>query len=303
MTLTNHRRLIKGISLLASCLLAFACLAACSGTILHEDHDHGAEGLVTTPDDQIDYNLTFNGTACLADRGGAVAKDGDDTIVIIKPGVYRLTGTFTGQLQVSVADTEYVTLIMDDLTITSPRSAALYIKNAGRVYVEVPEGKTATLNDAAAYVYAIPGESKPNACIYAADDITFRGLGTLTVNGNYNNGISCNNDIVFLSGHVAVNAKNNGIKGAWSVSLLGSSKVTITGCEDGIKSDGINSGEGVILMGEQSSAYIACSDDALQAVFSITVKNQARVYYDCEGNIINSDGTSTVPAEALIPWT
>lgn len=303
MTLTNHRRLIRVIALLMSCLLAFVCLAACSGTTLHEDHDHGAEGLISTPDDLIDYHLTFDGITCLSDRGGAVAKDGDATVVIIKSGVYRLTGNFTGQLQVSVADTEHVTLIMDELTITSPDSAALYIKNAGCVYVEVPEGKTATLNDAATYVYSIPGENKPNACVYAADDITFRGLGTLTVNANYNNGISCNNDIVFLSGHVSVNAKNNGIKGTGSVSLLGNSKVTVTGCEDGLKSDGINTDEGIIHMSEQASAYISCSDDALQAVFSITVRDQAKVYYDCEGNIINSDGSSKVPTEALIPWT
>ena len=302
MTLTNHRRLIRVMALLMSCFLTFICLGACSGTYLHEDHDHGAEGLISTPEELIDYNLTFDGTTCLSDRGGVVAKDGNDIVVIIKSGVYRLTGSFTGQLQVSVADTAHVTLIMDDLTITAPDSAALYVKNAGCVYVEVPEGKTATLNDAATYVYDIPGENKPNACVYAADDITFRGLGTLNVNANYNNGISCNNDIVFLSGHVSVKAKNNGIKGSASVSLLDKAKVTVTGCEDGIKSDGINPDEGIILMSGQSAAYISCSDDALQAVFNITVRDQAKVYYDCEGSIINSDSTSNVPTEALIPW-
>ena len=302
MTHTHRSRRIRVLALLMSCLLMLACLAACSGTTLHEDHDHGAEGLITTPDELIDYHLTFDGTTCLSDRGGAVAKDGDDIVVIIKSGVYHLSGNFTGQLQISVADTEHVTLIMDDLTISCANSAALYVKNAGCVYVEVPEGKIATLNDAATYEYAIPGENKPNACIYAADDITFRGLGTLNVNANYNNGISCNNDIVFMSGHVSVKAKNNGIKGSASVSLMGNSKVTVTGCEDGIKSDGINPNEGIVLMCEQSSAYIACSDDALQAVFSITVRDTAKIYYDCDGNIINSDGSSKVPNEALIPW-
>ncbi len=291
------------VAVLAFMLVALICLVSCSGTILHEDHDHGAEGLISTPDEAVDYTLTFDGKTCLASRGGAVAKDGDD-MVIIKSGVYRLTGHFDGQLRVSVADTEHVTLIMDDFSITSPDSAALHVVNAGCVYVEVPEGKTATLTDAATYVYDIPGENKPNACIYAADDITFRGLGKLIVNANYNNGIGCNNDIVFMSGDVTVNAKNNAIKGTASVSLVNTAKVTVTGAEDGIKSDGIDTakGEGVILMSGQAVAYISCADDALQAVYDITVKDTARVYYDCEGSIVNSDGNQSVPNSALIPW-
>ncbi|MBQ9779628.1 MAG: carbohydrate-binding domain-containing protein [Clostridia bacterium] len=289
------------ITMLTLLLTSLICLASCSGTTLHEDHDHGAEGMISTPDDAVDYTLTFDGKTCLASRGGAVAKDGNN-VVIIKSGVYRLTGHFDGQLRVSVADTEHVTLIMDDFSITCPDSAALHVVNAGCVYVEVPEGKTATLTDAATYVYDIPGETKPNACVYAADDITFRGLGKLVVNANYNNGIGCNNDIVFMSGDVTVNAKNNGIKGSGSVSLVNTAKVTVMGAEDGIKSDGINPDEGVILMSGQAVAYISCADDALQAVYDITIKDSARVYYDCEGNIINSDGSSDVPDSALIPW-
>lgn len=297
-------RLLKKIcALLVAGMTAISLLTACSGTTLHENHDHAAEGMIATPEDAIDYILTFDGKTCLASRGGAVAKDGDD-VVIIKSGVYRLTGHFDGQLRVSVADTEHVTLIMDDFSITCPDSAALHVVNAGCVYVEVPEGKTATLSDAATYVYDIPGENKPNACIYAADDITFRGLGKLVVNANYNNGIGCNNDIVFMSGDVTVNAKNNAIKGTASVSLLNNAKVTVMGAEDGIKSDGIDTakGEGVILMSGQAVAYISCADDALQAVFDITVKDNARVYYECDGNIVNSDGTQSVPDTALIPW-
>ena len=290
-------------ALFAALLVISVLLTACSGTTLHEDHNHGAEGMISTPEDAIDYTLTFDGKTCLASRGGAVARDGDD-VVIIKSGVYRLTGHFDGRLRVSVADTEHVTLIMDDFSITCSDSAALHVVNAGCVYVEVPEGKTATLNDASTYVYDLPGETKPNACIYAADDITFRGLGKLIVNANYNNGIGCNNDIVFLSGDVTVNAKNNGIKGQGSVSLVNTAKVTVVGAEDGIKSDGIDTakGEGVILMSGQAEAYISCADDALQAVFNITVKDTARIYYECDGNIINSDGGNSVPDSALIPW-
>lgn len=275
-------------------------MTSCSGATLHEDHDHGAEGLISTPDEAIDYNITFEGSNYFADRGGAVATDGK-SLVIIKSGVYRLSGNYEGQLQVSVADTEHVTLILDEMNITCSDSAALYVKNAGCVYVEVPEGKTSTLTDAATYVYSIPGENKPNACIYAADDITFRGLGTLVVNGNYNNGIGCNNNISIHSGNITVTAINNGVKGDGSVTLAGSAKLDIRNAEDGIKSDGINAGEGIILIDGQAVASITCADDALQAVYSVTVTSDARVYYDCDGNIVNSDGITSVAEGVLLP--
>ncbi len=284
---------------LSMALFVLLGMISCSNTVLHEDHQHNAEGMISTPMEAIDYRLTFDGNTCLADRGGAVAKDGDN-VVIIKSGVYHLTGHYDGQLQISVADTEHVTLIMEDFSVTSPNSAALYVKNAGCVYVEVPEGKTATLTDAETYQFPV-GVTKPNACIYAADDITFRGMGQLTVNANYNNGIGCNNDIVFMSGSVTVSAKNNAVKGAGSVTLAGSSQVTVLRGEDAVKSDGINPGEGWIRMSGQARLYAACSDDALQAVAEITVTDEAHIYYDCDGNVINC-GNAKIPEGVTSPW-
>jgi len=300
MTLKRLKKYTAWIALLMSGLTVLASLASCSDTLYHEDHDHADAGIVSTPEDAIDYNLTFEGTTCLADRGGAVAKDGDN-IIIIKSGVYRLTGEYTGRLQVSVADTEHVTLIMDELTIQSPDSAALYVQNAGCVFVEVPEGKTSTLSDAATYVYDVPGETKPNACIYAADDITFRGAGTLVVNANYNNGIGCNNDIVMKSGKVTVNAVNNAVKGEGSVTVTDTAKLDILRADDGIKSDGISEGEGVILINGQAEISVVCADDAIQALTSVTVSETARIYYRCEGNLVNCDGKSNVADGTFIP--
>ncbi|MBQ7316078.1 MAG: carbohydrate-binding domain-containing protein [Clostridia bacterium] len=294
-----YAKICKYVLPFAMILTFLLGMTACSDTVLHEDHDQGAEGLISTPSEAIDYRLTFDGKTCLADRGGAVAKDGDN-VVIIKAGVYHLTGSYEGQLQISVADTEHVTLIMEDLSITSPDSAALYVKNAGCVYVEVPEGKSATLTDAAEYVFPV-GVTKPNACIYAADDITFRGLGHLTVNANYNNGIGCNNDVAFMSGRVTVSAKNNGVKGAGSVSLSGNSILTVLGADDAIKSDGINPDEGIIRMSEKAKVYASCSDDALQALTEITVTDEACIYYECEGSIVNCSNAK-VPETAKIPW-
>jgi len=99
----TRRRLVSSRALLIMLFISVLCLSACSDVVLHYAHDHDAEGMISTPDEAVDYILTFEDKVCLASRGGAVAKDGDD-VVIIKAGVYRLTGHFNGQLRVSVAD-------------------------------------------------------------------------------------------------------------------------------------------------------------------------------------------------------
>ena len=284
-------------TLLLTCAVG---LTSCSDTTLHTNHDQGDTGIVETPTEVIDYNITFNGKEYDIDHSGAIATD-KTSFVIIKGGVYRLTGNREGQIQVSVSKQEQVTLILDDFTINCEDSAAIYIKSADHVYMEVPEGKTATLTDASTYIYTVPGETKPNACIYSSDDLTFRGLGTLNVKSNYNNGIGCKNDIVFKSGQVNVTAVNNGIKGVGSVTLQDNASVTVVYAEDGIKSDGTMANEGLVTMTGNAVASITCADDAVQATYAVTIDQGVTVYYDCEGNIVNSDGIANVAEGVLKP--
>jgi hypothetical protein len=93
---------------------------------------------------------------------------------------------------------------------------------ASKAFVVAKEGTTNTLSDASnrtktfTYVNA-SNETKVDttgACIYARDDLTIKGEGTLNVKGNYNNGIHTSNDLRFR-GETTVNvtAKNHGLKG------------------------------------------------------------------------------------------
>ncbi len=296
------RKLRGRLGMLISSLLVLSLalsISACSGTTLH-NHDQADTGITDTPAEVIDYNITFSGTSYSIDRNGAIATNGS-SFVIIKPGVYRLTGQREGQIQVSVAKTEQVTLILDDFTLSCADSAALYIKSADHVFIEVPEGKTATLTDAAEYQYAVPGDTKPNACIYSSDDLTFRGLGSLKVTGNYNNGIGCKNDVVFKCGQVSVSAVNNGVKGVGSVTLQDTANLTVTYAQDGIKSDGIMENEGIVTVTGQSVLRVTCADDVLQASYAVTVEQGAKVYYRCEGSAVNSDGIANVADGTLYP--
>lgn len=302
MTFTTTRRCRLAI-LLSCLLLCLTAFTACSGetgsqgSIGNESgNDMGTGGESSIGGDGSSalsyYTVALDGNAYTTSQPDAVAVDGS-ALVLTKAGTYRLTGERQGQIRVRVAKTEEVTLILDGLTVTSEASAAMYIESADRVYIEVPEGKTATLTDAETYVFPA-GEDKPNACLYGSDDLTFRGQGTLMVNGRYNNGIGCKNDIVIESGTVIVGAPNNTIKGNGSVTVTGTANVTVTQGEDGIKSDSIKADKGYILIDGNAVVDITCSDDALQAISYITVAKTAKVTYQCGDAPTNCDGVTNV---------
>ncbi|MCA9906539.1 MAG: carbohydrate-binding domain-containing protein, partial [Anaerolineae bacterium] len=98
-------------------------------------------------------NITFNGMEISVEGSGAVASG--STLIISAAGSYHLSGTLTdGQVIVDTDDTQPVTLILDNASLSSATSAPLYIKEAETVTLVLAEGTTNTLADAASYVYA-----------------------------------------------------------------------------------------------------------------------------------------------------
>lgn len=243
--------------------------------------------------------LTFSGVSCTPSESGAVSVDGN-AYVISKAGTYVLTGDLTGgQLRVSVAKTDDVTLIFKNFNATNPTGSPLYIQSANKCVIELAAGSVNTLTDSDAYVFPDPLITKPNACIYSSDDLTIKGDGTLNVVGNWNNGIGCKNDLRIKSGTINVTAPNNILKGNDSVSIEGG-KVTLSGGEDAIKSDTTDrTDKGFVLIDGDAQVTITCLDDAIQAPQSVTVGAGASVTITAGGDAINCLGTINAAEGAM----
>ena len=210
-----------------------------------------------------------------------------------------LTGDLSnGQLRVRVAKTERVTLIFRNFTASSSTSAPIYLVSADKCVIELADGSVNRLADAKTYVFSDPTETKPNACLYAGCDLKIKGKGSLIVEGNYNNGIGCKNDLEISNGQITVSAPNNILKGNNSVTVTGG-KLVLSGGEDAIKSDEeIKEGKGYILISEDAVIDITCSDDALQAPKSVTVEATARLTVSC-GNLVNCPGVYNIADGAV----
>ncbi len=270
---------------------------------------------VTTPDGEIvttDPNgstapgtdtqaitLTFSGTSLntsVTDAG--ITVDGN-AFVITRPGTYELKGDLSnGQVRVAVDKTADVELILNNFTASCNNTAPLYIASANKAVIVLANGSVNSLTDAANYQFPT-GEDKPNACLYSSDDLTIKGSGSLTVNGNYNNGIGCKNDLRIKEGTITVSAPNNIIKGNDSVEIEAAT-LTLKGGEDAIKSDTVDrTDKGYILITAGAKIDIQCSDDALQASNAITVEAGAAVTGQSGGDALNCPGTINADTAAM----
>ena len=289
----------KLILVLLAALLALtlvACTTPSGGnsdtTLPGDNSQQGSTG--------VSIVLTFNGTqlSTSAQDTGIVVENG--AFVITRGGSYELKGDLSGgQIKVAVPKTEQVELIFNNFTASCNTSAPLYIVSADKCVIYLAAGSVNTLTDATLYRYDNPADDKPNACIYSSDDLTIKGTGTLNVNGNYNNGIGCKNDLRIKDCTLNVTGVNNIIKGNDSVEIE-NAKVKLSGGEDGIKSDTEDrTDKGYILITAGSKVEINCLDDAIQSTMSITVESGCSITGSCGGNALNCPGTMNVADSAM----
>ena len=228
-----------------------------------------------------------NNNSCVTVTGGEV--------VITCAGDYDFSGSYSGadaQIRVySPKSDSGVYLNLRGLTLTNTADAPIYAQMSSKTFVVPKNGTTNTLSDGSTRTKTFTYVNSNNetkvdttgACIYAKDDLTIKGEGTLIVKGNYNNGIHTSNDLRVKNGIVTVNAKNNGLKGKESVSISGGTLNITTSGGDGIKSD---TDDATDLAAGKGSIEITGGEITINSKYDGITANNA---------IVIADGESTTP--------
>ena len=158
--------------------------------------------------------ITLSGDTAAVEGEGAQAEGG--VVTITQGGVYALSGTLQGRVIVNAGD-EAVTVALDGADITCSYGSPLYIYSAGAATLHLVEGTQNTLTDGETYTFAdslsSQADEEPNACLYSKDDLVLQGTGALTVNANYNNGITSKDTLAIYDGQITVTAVNHGVNG------------------------------------------------------------------------------------------
>ena len=142
----------------------------------------------------------------------------EDAIVrITEAGDYVLSGTLDGQVLIEAPEDAKVRLILNGVSIVSPEGPAIYEQQGDKLIITLAEGTENSLTDGSPVT---DEDDTIGTALYAEDDLSINGQGTLTVNGTQKHGIQSKADLIIAGGAITVTAVTDGVRGRNSVLVL-----------------------------------------------------------------------------------
>ena len=231
----------------------------------HSDQQYFTSGDLSPEYDISDANvITLSGDSAQVTGNGAYAYDGG--VVISSTGVYVISGTLDdGSITVDADDAAKIWLYFNDVNITCQDNAALIIENADKVFLTLAEGQDSVLMSGSEYETSAT-EAGIDGVIYARDDLTINGAGSLTISGGPAHGITANDDLVITGGNLTVTSVKDAIHVNDSLRITNAA-MTLDAGDDAIQVDN----EGGYIYIESGEFDITAADEGIAAEGHITI--------------------------------
>ena len=235
--------------------------------------------LAGTYDESEAVKITLSGKTAACNSSNVQIEDG--VVTIKAAGVYVLSGTFTdGTIVVDAGDDDKVQLVLDGVSITAADYAAIYAKNADKVFVTLAEGAGNSLTVSGDYVQT--DDNNVDAVIFAKCDLTLNGTGSLTVKDNTGHGIVSKDDLVVTGGTYTIYSQDHCLNGKDSVRIADGT-FNLSCDEDGIHAGNDDQQDGYVYI-EGGDINISVGDDAIHAEgLLIITGGDIDVSKSCEG--------------------
>lgn len=230
-------------------------------------------------DESDAVKITLSGKTAACNSSNVQIEDG--VVTIKAAGVYVLSGTFTdGTIVVDAGDDDKVQLVLDGVSITAADYAAIYAKNADKVFVTLAEGAGNSLTVSGDYVQT--DDNNVDAVIFAKCDLTLNGTGSLTVKDNTGHGIVSKDDLVVTGGTYTIYSQDHCLNGKDSVRIADGT-FNLSCDEDGIHAGNDDQQDGYVYI-EGGDINISVGDDAIRAEgLLIITGGDIDVSKSCEG--------------------
>ena len=148
--------------------------------------------------------------------------DASGPVTIRQEGVYVLSGCLTdGSVTVETDKQSKVQLVLDGVTIHCEQSAAIYVKQADKVFITLAPDSVNFLSCGESYL-AID-ENNIDSVIFSKEDLCLNGTGTLTINSPAGHGIVSKDDLRITGGSYSISAAGHGMTGKDAVSIANGS--------------------------------------------------------------------------------
>ena len=228
--------------------------------------------MFTNRDKEIGYDeesaiaINLSDGVSTADSDSVVI-DGD-TITITEEGTYILSGSLTNGQIVVEAENAKVQLVLDNADISCETSAAIYVKDADKVFITTTDGSTNTVCTSGEFE-AID-DNNIDAAIFSKSDLTLNGAGSLEVTCPNGHGILSKDDLAITSGEYVVDAGKHALSGKDSVRIAGGI-FDLTAGRDGIHSENTDEEEKGFVYIENGSFTITSDGDGIDASYVVEI--------------------------------
>lgn len=183
-------------------------------------------------DDSDSVAISLNGSSITA--GNGVTVDGT-TATITQKGTYVLTGSLTdGMIVVDVDKEDKVQLVLSGVSIHSQSNAAIYIRQADKVFLTLDASTENFLSNGGSFTQ-LDGNNI-DGVIFSKEDLTLNGEGSLSITSPGGHGIVSKDELTVTSGTYTIDSASHGISGKDNVCIANAS-FTITAGKDGIQAD------------------------------------------------------------------
>ena len=187
-------------------------------------------------------------------------------LVISTAGKYILSGHLEdGSVVVDAHRTSKVWILLDGVEITNEDDACVRVEQAEKVFITLAEGSENRLTSGENYSDEALAE-KRGGTIFARDDLTINGSGSLEISSGYKHGIDANDDVVIAGGIITVTAAGDAVHVKESLRIC--ETVLATESED----DGlvVKNADGYLYI-ESGTLNLTASDDAIHVTGEVTV--------------------------------
>ena len=179
-------------------------------------------------------DITLTGDGAEVRGNGAYVNDG--SVYITGSGYYRISGTLTdGSIIVDAYSSSKVWILLDGADVTCSDGPALTVSQAEKVFLTLAEGTSNTLSDGQNYSDEAVSDGAGGA-VYAHDDLTINGTGSLTINGSYRHGIEANDELVITGGNITISSVGDAIHANDSVRIA-DADITVSAGDDAVSCD------------------------------------------------------------------
>ena len=219
------------------------------------------------------------------------------TLTITAAGVYTVSGNAkNASVIVEAGKEDKVQIILNGVNITNDSTPAVYVKSADEVVVTTAAGTTNTL--AVTGTFTDDGDTKTDAVIFAKDDLTLGGEGTLTLTSS-KNGISGKDDVKVTGGTITIDCAADAIEANNDIEVSDGA-LTIKSQKDGLHAENDKDNtQGSITIGG-GTLNITASSDAIQATTTAVINGGTLSLTASEGieatNVTINDGNITIEA-------